>query len=254
VSKGRGLNAMRLPMSFLAGAVLLVVPRSDSLARPFVSLCSLSSFPLGRSSTGTYFVATTLSDTVLAGPGNVQLSQIGNGHWGPGRPRAVYGLLVRVDTLGGAQVASMRAAFARNRSREALIVPWDYDASCQPTYWTRSVQWVRPGSEGFYTVRARPPAEWINGRPTFDAFFADRHPYPHAPFFQAGYRGTDALRTRPSLTPAEMFSLHEALPTASPRDSAAVAPLRQWAAQHPDLAAKFPADVIIATLVRLGQR
>jgi hypothetical protein len=72
-------------------------------------------------------------------------------------------------------------------------------------------------------------------------------PYPHAPFLQAGYRGTDALKQRPSLDVREMFALYQALPTSDEvrYGKGALDRLRRWEASHPALAKKYPADVIL---------
>jgi hypothetical protein len=61
--------------------------------------------------------------------------------------------------------------------------------------------------------------------------------------------GTDALRSRPSLDAREYFSLYAALPVDMREgDSATLAPVRRWAAAHPALAGKYPADEILEML------
>lgn len=84
--------------------------------------------------------------------------------------------------------------------------------------------------------------------PVFDALTADLEPYPHGLFFQRGYRGTDAIRRGPALTPAEYFELYAALPDwiAVKRDpEAAAAALRAWESAHADIAGKYPAPEIL---------
>ena len=216
------------------------------------SLCSVAPLPYGRNPTVTYFVGVALPDTMLAGPGRVRPSR-GGGHWGPGRERTIYGQLVRVDTLGGVQAGDVRNAFGRRGSREVLIVPWDYDAGCEPTYWTGSARWVTPDLSGFYTVTPRPRREWVEDIPTFDAFSADLEPYPHGAFFRAGYRGTDALKTSPSLDARELFGLYNVLPVWEDirhRDSTAFERVFEWARDNPELAARYPAQRIFENLGR----
>lgn len=211
------------------------------------TLCSVIPFVGVRSQAGTYFVGIASADTVHAGSGGLVLSRDG-GHFGAGTPRDVYGQAVRVDSLGGANDTLLQRAFERRGDRLVVVVPWDYDPGCQPTYWSRSARWIEPELEGFYTVRLRPDSTWAEGRPTFDAFAAGLQPYPHGSFFRAGYRGTDALRSRPSLDAREMFSLHRVLPLESRTartGSTHLDPLKRWAMEHPALATKYPADAIL---------
>lgn len=241
------------------GVVLALWPSAPSGLSPthtpgssLRALCSLDPTQTARGTTITYFVGTAVAETVLAGAGAVRPTGAG-GHWGSGRPRAIYGQVILVDTLGGAESVRVRAALAERGDRAVVVVPWDYDPGCEPTYWSTSARWVEPGLEGFYTVQLRAESLWASGRPTFDAFMADFEPYPHGAFYPAGYRGTDALRSRSSLTAREMFSLYTVLPVytggASP-DSAALGPLRAWEAAHPELARKYPADIALRWLLR----
>lgn len=211
-------------------------------------LCSRMPFPPVRNRGATYFVATTLADTVLAGEGRVHPDS-NEGHWGAGEAHAVYGQVVRIDTLGGANEAELFRLLEQRRSRDVVVVPWDYDPACRPTYWSSSARWIDPGLVGLYVVRLRDKSEWADGRPTFDAFAAAFTPYPYGPLYRAGYLGTDALRSRPSLDAYEFFSLYAALPVDFPdSDSAVLAPVRRWAAAHPELAGKYPADEILEML------
>jgi hypothetical protein len=211
-------------------------------------LCSLSPLPLGRDTAETYFVGTALADTILAGPGDVKPSPDG-GHWGRGEPRAVYGQLVRVDTLGGAQAQVVREAIPNSQSRDVVIVPWDYDPACEPTYWSMSARWVEPGLVGFYEVKLRPRPQWAGNRPTFDAFTADLEPYPHGPFFGAGFRGANAVHSRAALNAREMFEFYARLPVWREwkLDAQALEPLERWARENPTLANKYPADEVLHT-------
>ena len=223
--------------------------------RRATSLCSLDPTIGVQDTSLTHFVGSALADTLPAGLGGVKPSREG-GHWGPGRQRAVYGQLVRLDTLGGASADQVREALRRQGLRDVLVVPWDYDPGCEPTYWNGSAQWVEEGLVGFYKLKLRPQKQWHDGRPSFDAFAADLQPYPHGPFFREGYKGTDALRRRASLDAREMFQLYQVLPiwTKAKLDTQALQPMERWARENPGLAGKYPADEILADLRRFIRR
>jgi hypothetical protein len=159
----------------------------------------------------------------------------------------VYGQLVRIDTLGGANAQLLRDAMSRLESRDVLVVPWDYDPGCEPTSWSGSARWVEAGLVGFYEVKLRSQKQWAGSRPTFDAFTADLEPYPHGPFFREGFRGTDALRTRFSLDARAMFRLYEVLPIWGEWevDAPVLESMERWARENPELARKYPADEIL---------
>jgi len=229
-----------------------------------VSFCSLVPVAVGRDSATTFFVGTALPDTVRAGHGGfgrrlrAALGLGGPGHWGTPTRGAIYGQVIRVERLGGAGAAALDSAFGRSAARELIVVPWDYGASCDPVPWGRSARWVEAVTPGFYRTRLRPRSQWVDGRPVADAFAADLEPYPHGLFFREGYRGTDALRTGPSLTPAEYFALYAALPDEGqarrdPRGAAAA--LDAWVREHPELAETYPApEVLRFARYRLDRR
>lgn len=141
------------------------------------------------------------------------------------------------------------STFVIRASREAVVVPWDYDPACQPVPWARSARWVTHAEPGFYRARPRPRAAWIQGRPTYDAFRADIEPYPHGKYFERGYRNTDSAQAPGALTPSEYFELYSALPASADavRDpEAALARLLEWEASHPDQAKRFPATRVLS--------
>jgi hypothetical protein len=243
-----GLVSTRAIAGPLAAAAMAAVLARSAEVLPLdgSSRCSLRPFP-GARTDELYFVGTALRDTALAGRGAVIPSAYG-GHWGRGTPRDVYGQVVRIELL---PEDAPRELNDRAGDQTIIVVPWDYDAECTPTYWSRSAAWVEAGLEDFYTVRLRPERLGTGGPHVADAFFADIRPYPHGPFYRAGYRGTDALQQRAALTPREYFSLYSVLPTASElRDGSGIAlrGIERWAAAHPDLAARYPADQILASI------
>lgn len=210
-------------------------------------LCSIVPVATFRDASISYFVATANPDTVFAGPGQVR-PRIEGGHWGPANNRAIYGQLVTIHRLGGADAPDAKSAFARQRSREAVVVPWSYDPACRPVPWARTARWVTNPQPGFYRARPRASAEWIDGRPTYDAFHADIEPYPHGKYFERGYRNTDSAQAPGALTAAEYFGLYAALPDVAEarRDpDGALARLADWEARHPDQARRFPATRVL---------
>ena len=212
-------------------------------------VCSRMTFAVGRDTVTTFFVGRALPDTVLTGPGTVRFEAT-SGHWGSGNARPIYGQIIAIDQLGGAGARALEAAFVRAGARRVVVVPWDYDAACQPVPWSGSRKWVETTEPGFYRVRLRPESLWVDGRPVLDAFTADLDPYPHGLFFQRGYGGTDVLRRGPALSAAEYFAFHSALPEwgEAARDRAAAAQaLAAWELAHPEIAQKYPAPAILRT-------
>ena len=210
----------------------------------------------GRSVDDPYFIGTARPDTLLAGPGTLRPTGKG-GHAGYGRPRAIFGQLVRIDTIAGRHADRIRRALGTFREPEVLLVPWDYDPGCQTTYWNGSARWTEPGLVGFYTASLRPDSLWVGGRPTLDVFYGSTKPYPHNPSFRSGYGQTDDERSRASLTVREMFTFHEALPVYGAHetpDSLRDEPLRRWAASNPELAKRYPAHEVIAMVSRMRGR
>jgi hypothetical protein len=229
----------------------MAVTLNGSASPPFDNAdvrCSVVPFPGARSG-DLFFVGIALADTALVGPGSVKASGHG-GHLGNGRQRDVYGQLIQITQPGPESPDALRELPG---GRHIIVVPWDYDPECAPTYWTRSAAWVEPGLEGFHTVRLRPANTWEGGVPVADAYFAALRPYPHGPFFSAGHRGTSALRHGTPLTPREYFSLYSVLPTISDtgdRTTMALARLRRWEADNPTLVARYPAGELLAAARR----
>lgn len=245
---------MRIILPYLVLGLVALPPapaRADSTIR-----CSLVPVAVARDAGVTFLVGSAMPDTLLSGPGTVR-HEPNPGHWGPPSERPIFGQVVRVEGLGGSDSASLESAFRRLGVREVIVVPWDYDAGCQPVAWSRSARWVETASPGFYRLRVRPESHWIAGKPVLDAFAADLEPYPHGLFFQRGYRGTDALRRGPSLTPEEYFALYAVLPDRAQvaRDpSSVIAALEAWERAHPAAAAKYPAPQILQYARRLLER
>jgi hypothetical protein len=239
--------ALRSSVALALIALISGFAYSDDPSPASAGFCSLVPIAALRDASVSFFVATARSDTVAAGAGSVRPSPFG-GHWGPANNRAIYGQVVTIHELGGAAARVAESSFVRRAAREAVLVPWDYDPACQPVPWARSARWVIDARPGFYRARLRPPAEWADGRPTYDVYHADIEPYPHGLFFQRGYRHTDSAQMAAALTATEYFGLYAALPDAATTrcdPQRASRQLTDWEAAHPDQAGRFPATRIL---------
>jgi hypothetical protein len=215
--------------------------------------CSVVPFAGGREPGAALLLGTASPDTVAAGAGEVTTGGDG-GHAGRVGSGPIFGQLIEVARHAGADSLVLARAFERSGSGRVVIVPWSYDAACQPIRWTRGAAWVSLAEPGVFAVRPRPDSLWAGGVPTFDAFMATFEPYRHGDFYRRGHMGTDSLRTTRSLTPAEYFELLRVIPdwetlNTAPEDSWDA--ILEWQAAHPELAARFPATRMIASI---GQR
>jgi hypothetical protein len=252
------------PLRRLAWITVLVLPVLAAHVRSVAAssgpgpatLCSLVPWPDDRQPGVTALVAVARPDTVRAGAGGERYF-LGEGHWGRARrTREIYGQVVVVDSLEGAGTALVEAVFLQRGVREAVVVPWDYNAACETTLWARSFRWVHGESPGFYTVTLRQREFWAGERPTFDAFAADFDAYPHGLYHQLGPsvrqfgRDSGAVRDTP-LSAAQLYTLYRALPTTEElsRDRvAALTRFRSWLLARPGWRTRWPADEILASV------
>ena len=216
---------------------------------PPVVPCSKVPIPVGRDSGATYFVGSATSDTLHAGVGEVRVGQDGGGgHWGPTKPRQVYGQVVEIGRLAGRGDSLLERAFRATGRRSAIIVPWDYDAGCAPVFWGTSARWIETEQPGFFILELRPERHWVGGIPVFDAFSPDLYPYPNALMYVRGYRGTGEARRPGALTPEEYFDVYGALPTWEEMQNdpaAAESRLQALERSRPDVVGRYPAAVIL---------
>ena len=222
---------------------------SAQLVAPATALaCSKVSLLAPLDDRKVYFVGTASADTLLAGPGEVEFG-VGGGHFGQSVPRAIHGLVVRVEALASAASSGLPEGV-----QEIVVVPWDYDPSCRPLVWGRSARWVPEGTSAFYVADLRAPQHWVDGRPTVDV-----HNPGHLP-----YTGTEPIRgMHPDtpvdslLTPAQLFGLYRVLPTHDRIQhdrNTALDPLRAWIDDHPELVRRAPADMLVNAIVRTIDR
>jgi hypothetical protein len=186
----------------------------------------------------TYVLGTPGADTVLAGRGDVTYVT-GDGHFGPGPDRPIFGQRFLVERIGTPASASLPGNVA-----SVIVVPWDYAADCRPTPWSRSAQWLPQAERGLVFGQLREPAHWVQGIPTLDVHVPQAQPYPRAAL----------RRTSPdsAITADEGFELMEALPEAARFQSAleeSIESFRTWLAANPTIAQKYPAKDVIRGLV-----
>ncbi|HYW07019.1 MAG TPA: hypothetical protein VE913_08695 [Longimicrobium sp.] len=80
------------------------------------------------------------------------------------RPPLPYGQVVRLERVGGAHAARIRAALAASRG-EAVLVRWDLRADCGIARSERREPWLNRGFRVFTTARLRAEADgWAAGR------------------------------------------------------------------------------------------
>jgi hypothetical protein len=191
-----------------------------------------------------YFLGQAHPDTVRVGEGDVTpVADVGpNGH---GKRRDIFGQRVRITELNVDASLEVRRALDEAGSPDVVVVPWDYDAGCEPTYWRSSARWIEPGPEAFYVVRLRPRRHWAGNYPTFDAFFAALHPYPLGLALRARRRREHG----PWLSPRELFSLYTVMPSWTEMRTSrleALDRIEAWEVANPALARRYPANEAIS--------
>lgn len=204
-----------------------------------VDACSKSAF--GGVQPDFFFLFTPLADTVEAGGNGAVMDFTGRRitELGPADtegPR--WGQRVRLQ-----QVAGPAADGLPPETEHLILVPWSYGGDCRPLPWQESARFMEPGQTGFMNAALRDPEHWVDGVPTADVHNPYNHPFPQ----HASRVPQDALGTE------EVFRLHQVLPQKEALDAdprAAVAPLLEWAREHPDLARRWPASLVIPEQLR----
>jgi hypothetical protein len=208
--------------------------------------CTMSLFSRTRDSLTIYALARGTNDTVLAGGGIVAL-RFPEGF--RQRLPPVYGQVFRIDTIEDVGDVALRRAMAASRSREIVIVPWDYDMGCGVYRWTRSTRWVTPDSLGLFSLNVRPESLWVGGRPTFDALYATIRTYADGPFtfgpHSGEMRNSDGASVTLRLPVRDVFALYGALPSGYEKlDAAARARIRNFLRANPHILTTFPGTAI----------
>ncbi len=226
-------------VAVLLSAAAILVPPAQARA------CSKLSVLVTRGPRLIHFLGVAQSDTLEAGAGKVTY-RVGQGHFGRGTERNIYGQLVDVEQLG----AGTALAVVAGAVRQIVLVPWDYGADCHPVPWSRSVRWVPPGTRGLFHGVLRDSAHWVAGIPTLDVHEPRATPYPFAFEKDAGLlrRRERAGAAGVALTAEQLLGLYNVMPAFEEPSSSAdtvLEPLRQWMRDHPDELARFPAPEII---------
>ena len=136
-----------------------------------------------------------------------------------------------------------------------VLVPWIYGSDCKPFEWNEPKPWTPPNRVAFYTGALRPPDKWIDKLPTFDVYDAWAQP------IYAGDDDKRSTRTKPNLTVEEFLDLYVLVPSFEELEErlgpnkkpGVVERLEAWAAAHPALAKRFPADSLLDYVHRMFQ-
>lgn len=162
----------------------------------------------------------------------------------------------------GRQENGVRANLSAGRTGSDIIppgivvlVPWIYGADCKPFEWNEPKPWTPPNRVAFYTGALRPRDKWIDKLPTFDVYNAWAQPV------YAGDDGTRSTRPKPYLTMEEFLDLYALVPTFQELEErlgpnkkpAVVERLEAWAAAHPALAKRYPANELLDYVHRMFQ-
>ena len=247
IGRMRCLTIRWLHRVVLTAAVAVSLGRRDATAHTETSSparCTMGILPGARDSLTTTLLGRATRDTIEAGGGVVDRSI-----WQWSR-RAIYGQVVRVDSMVGPGADLARRALNARRSTEVLIVPWGNNPGCGIDVWRWSALWTTPDSSGLFSVRLRPESLWVSGRPTFDALFAVNYSYADGPYTVGPHfvfnDPTGAKVKGKSMTPAEVFALYAALPpVGQPSDSLAIAHARAWVRANPSARTRYPGNLIL---------
>jgi len=179
----------------LTATVVTSLGRPDAVAHGETlsgAQCTSEVLPGARDSLTTTLLGRATRDTIEAGAGVV------HGTMWMGSRRAIYGQVVRVDSMLGPGADLARRALTARQSTEVLVVPWGNNPGCGIDVWLQSALWTTPDSSGLFSLRLRPESTWVSGRPTFDAFYATRYSYAYGPYTVASRRvqGPDRSQTR----------------------------------------------------------
>jgi hypothetical protein len=243
-----------LPSLALVAAVAAAASHIDAAAAQVEALsrarCTMSIRPGARDSLTTTLLGRATGDTIEAGGGVVDESIW---YWSRG---AIYGQVVRVDSMLGPGSDLTRRALMARRSTEVLVVPWGNSPGCGIDVWRHSALWTTPDSSGLFSLRLRPESLWVSGRPTFDAFFAANYSYADGPYTVGPhFIFNGSTRADRSMTPAEVFALYAVMPPVTqPNDSIALARLRAWLRAHPAVRTRYPGNQIVQGWILDGRQ
>jgi hypothetical protein len=224
----------------LVPAVAIGVGVAFSDASPAPVRCSMARWRDFRLE-ATRFIGTATTEAVLAGRGPVPEID---------PALRIYGLVFRVDKADSVLTERLSDR-VRSSGAEVVLVPWGVDAGCRRVSWTDTSQWGAIGVRGLYHGELRPREHWVGDRPTLDIIY--QRPYGPTPLTSAssvpssaGVTTSDTAR----LTADELLVLYEALPPTREVETGdaagpAIEPLIRWIREHPHLASRMPAPLMI---------
>ncbi len=194
---------------------------------------------------GTVMLAIPTADTLRAGAGTLRLGE-GGGHSGPGRREVIYGQRFQV----------FRSTLERygliDDTIHAVLVPWDYDAGCEPVPWSRSAHWLSSTDTLLVSATRRDTAHWAGGIPTYDVTAVPQSVYDgrHQP---NQYTWVKVDTTVPLNTPQELLEMLTRLPRSADLltgDERVLDAIHAWALTHPEIAERNPSSEMIANARR----
>ncbi len=245
---------MRTPamtgLTLLAALVVLSAPVAGwahpaPISHAPIHRCTRVGFLAPLAERAAFFLGVALPDTVRVGRAPFLIPDA-QGHYGRASRRAQYGQLVRVTRYGGPGLP-----LSAERDSLAVVVPWDYDAQCRAIRWTQSDRFVAPGTLLFFQPTLRERADWVGGRPTFDAFVPEAAAFPNA--------NSSVVRAGrvELLAPELLFELYRRVPTrqaVKQHGWAAVTPVLEWARAHLPSVEAYPVRWILDELARAADR
>ena len=206
-------------------------------------VCSLAPIPGFKLVGEAFFLGYAIKDTVFTGPG-ATVAGSGRGHYGGPTKRGIYGQYVRLTQIDGADIpADVRKADT------VIVVPWDYDAACEPVPWGGSAAWLTSDELRFFYPKLRDRDGWVGSVPTFDAFLPGVDVFPSfRPDVPPIQSGVPPGRRELTASAESLFAFFQSIPALTDYrevPESAFIQLQEWAAAHPVLTRTSPiADVL----------
>lgn len=237
-------------LTLLAALAVLPAPVSGGAHAAPISpaplpRCTLVGFLAPLAERAVFFLGVALPDTVRVGRAPFRIPDA-QGHYGRASRRVQYGQLVRVTRYGGPGMP-----LSADRDSLAVVIPWDYDAQCRAIRWTQSDRFVAPGTLLFFQPTLRERADWVGGRPTFDAFVPEAAAFPNANSYVVRAGRVELL------APELLFELYSRVPTrqaVEQRGWGAVTPVLEWARVHLPSLEAYPVRAIFSDLTAAAER
>lgn len=163
-------------------------------------------------------------------------------------PGPTRGQLMEVRRFAGHDGARIRAAFRKTGLSRVLVVPWGFDASCQPTRWRGNAVWLTPDQLVTTTLVLRPDSLWAGSTPVFDATMTGGLYVGGADVVG---RDTPSPSAKPALDASEFFAALTAFPTFEATQRAPERTWRlvqAWQHAHPSLADRYPVTEMTSQL------